>query len=310
MSEIVRVAFTLNGSTHDLTYNNTEDRWEGSITAPTTTSWNNTDHVYTGSVTVYDEAGNSTTVDSTDINFGEALKLRVKEIIKPVATITYPTTGAYIDLTNPTITATLTDEALGSGINTDSVILTIDGTPISNSALTFTPLGGVQNGYTMTYTVPVPNPLPEGPHTITVTATDNDDNVSDTDSSTFNVLTSQPILNVTYPNEDILTNQNTITVTGITDPATPGLTVEIFIGAVSQGNATIEADGSFSHEINLAEGENTIRIVATNAAGVETSVTRIVTVDTMSPTVTSITLTPNPANTGVTLTIRVTATDN
>ena len=55
----------------------------------------------------------------------------------------------------------------------------------------------------------------------------------------------------------------------------------------------------------MSEGANTIQVVATDAAGQKTTVTRSVTLDTSVPKIVAAYITPNPADTGETVVIRV-----
>ena len=67
--------------------------------------------------------------------------------------------------------------------------------------------------------------------------------------------------------------------------------------------------GGFTTELTLNEGVNTIVVTATDGAGKSASVTRMVVVDSGAPEITSITITPNPVETGGAIAIVVTATD-
>ena len=66
---------------------------------------------------------------------------------------------------------------------------------------------------------------------------------------------------------------------------------------------------SFTKDLTLANGTNTITVVATDSAGKSTTVTRTVTPDTGAPVIKSVTLTPNPVDSGKTFVISVEVTD-
>jgi hypothetical protein len=72
---------------------------------------------------------------------------------------------------------------------------------------------------------------------------------------------------------------------------------------------TVGSGGAFSTTVTLSEGSNTITVVATDAAGKTTTVTRTVTLDTVAPTIASITITPNPVDAGKTVIIEVKVSD-
>ena len=73
--------------------------------------------------------------------------------------------------------------------------------------------------------------------------------------------------------------------------------------------ATVATDGTFSKDVTLKSGANTITVIAKDKAGKTTTVTRTVTLDTVAPVIKSITLTPNPVDCGKTFVIAVEVTD-
>ncbi|MBD8930763.1 MAG: hypothetical protein EGQ79_01235 [Ruminococcus sp.] len=289
------VQYIFNGQTYNLTYNSTTKKYEATVTAPSKSSYNQTDHVLGGTIKATDQAGNVTTVDQTHSTLGTSLKLRVKEKVAPVISITAPSSGAYITNTTPTIEFTVTDE--DSGVSSETIAVTIDGTAISSVTKT-----AITGGYKCTCT---PAALKDGAHTISVTASDNDGNAASAKTSSFTVDTVPPTLSVTAPAEGLITKKSTVTVTGKTDDATSKpVTVTVNGTAV-----TVGTDGAFSKDVTLANGSNTITIIAKDKAGKTTTVTRTVTLDTAAPVIKSITLTPNPVDCGKTFVIAVEVTD-
>lgn len=289
------VQYIFNGQTYNLTYNSTTKKYEATVTAPSKSSYNQTDHVLGGTVKATDQAGNVTTVDQTHSTLGASLKLRVKEKVAPVISITAPSAGAYITNTTPTIEFSVTDA--DSGVNSGTIAVTIDGTAISSVTKT-----AITGGYKCTCT---PEALKDGAHTISVTASDNDGNAASAKPSSFTVDTVPPTLSVTAPTDGLITNKSTVTVTGKTDDATSKpVTVTVNGTAV-----TVGTDGAFSKDVSLAKGSNTITIIAKDKAGKTTTVTRTVTLDTVAPVIKSISLTPNPVDCGKTFVIAVEVTD-
>ncbi len=289
------VQYIFNEQTYNLTYNSTTKKYEATVTAPSKSSYNQTDHVLGGTIKATDQAGNVTTVDQTHSTLGTSLKLRVKEKVAPVISITAPSSGAYITNTTPTIEFTVTDA--DSGVSSGTIAVTIDGKAISSVTKT-----AITGGYKCTCT---PAALKDGVHTISVTASDNDGNAASAKTSSFTVDTVPPILSVTAPAEGLITNKSTVTVTGKTDDATSKpVTVTVNGTAV-----TVGTDGAFSKDVTLANGSNTITIIAKDKAGKTTTVTRTVTLDTAAPVIKSITLTPNPVDCGKTFVIAVEVTD-
>ena len=88
--------YIFNGQTINLTYNSTSGKWEATVTAPSKSSYSQTDHVLGGTVKATDVAGNTTTVDQSHATLGSSLKIRVKEKVAPVISITAPTADSYI----------------------------------------------------------------------------------------------------------------------------------------------------------------------------------------------------------------------
>lgn len=286
--------YTFNGQTYNLTYNSTTGKWEATVTAPSKSSYSQTDHVLGGTVKATDVAGNTTTVDQSHATLGASLKVRVKEKVAPVISITAPSAGAYITNTTPPIEFTVTDADSGVA----SIAVTLDGTAISSITKT-----AVTGGYKCT--CKPASALKDGSHTISITATDNDGNTSAAKTSTFTVDTVPPTLSITAPAEGLVTNKKTVTVTGKTDDATSKpVTV-----TVNGSAATVGTDGSFSKDVTLTEGANKITIIATDKAGKTTTVVRNVTLDTAAPVIKSITITPNPVDCGKTFIISVEITD-
>ena len=219
----------------------------------------------------------------------------------PVITILSPTTGAYSTNSKQPVVFTVTDEAGGSGINADSLVVKLDGTAAAASTLVKT---AITNGYSVTYTPA--SALSDGSHTVTVSVSDNDGNAAAAKSTTFKVDTVPPALNVTAPADGLITPSSTIAVSGKTNDATSSpVTVKIALNGADQGSVTVASDGSFNKSVTLAEGTNTIAITATDAAGKASSVTRTVTLDTSVPVVVSATITPNPVDAGATMIISV-----
>ena len=202
---------------------------------------------------------------------------------------------------NQPVTFTVVDEAGGSGVDLDSVVVKLDGSAVSAREVTHS---AVTNGYSFTYTPA--SPMGDGSHTVTVDASDNDGNAAEQKSTTFTVDTVAPSLNVTSPTDGTITNNASMTVTGTTNDATSSpVTVTIQLNSQDQGAITVGADGSFSKALTLANGANVIVVTSTDQAGKSTSVTINVTLDTSVPQIVSATITPNPVDAGETMVISV-----
>lgn len=294
----------INGVTTTLTLNSSTGKYEATVTAPTTSSYNiNDGHYYPVTIKATDEAGNVTTKNDTDATLGASLKLRVKEKTAPIITITYPTASALIINNKPVITFKVTDT--DSGVNPDSIKVTIDtGAAITAGIIK----NAITGGYECTYTPTTA--LADGSHTIKIDASDNDGNAATQKTVTFKVDTVPPSLSVTAPTNGLITNKAACTVTGTTNDVTSSpVTVTVKLNSGAADAVTVNANGTFSKALTLAAGTNTITVVATDSAGKSSTVTRTVTLDTVAPTIKSVTITPNPVDAGKTYVISVEVTD-
>lgn len=301
---IQQVRVQINGTWHVLTYNGSTGKYEKTITAPNTTSYNvNAGHYYPVTVEATNTAGTVTTVNDSDGTVGNSLKLQVKEKVKPTINITSPGAGAYVVNSKQPIVFQLRDEASGSGVNLASLALKIDGGATIGSGSSGMVCTPVTNGYDCTYTPPTA--LSDGSHTVTINVSDFDGNTATQASRSYTVDTVPPILNITSPSNDFITNTAAMVVQGSTNDATSSpVTVTIKLNGVDQGSVPLTS-GNFSKSITLANGANTIVITSKDAAGRETVVTINGTLDTSAPVISAVTITPNPVDAGATMIISV-----
>jgi hypothetical protein len=292
------VSAIINGQTHTLVLNSDTGKYEATITAPSETSYTQSGHYYPVTITAEDDAGNTTTITTTDSTFGEKLKLVVKETVAPTINLTSPTSGSTITNNTPEIKFTVLDSH--SGVDPDSISVKIDDTTYT-SGITKT---AITNGYSCSFTPS--SYLTDGEHSLTIHASDNDGNEKETSATTFTVDTVPPVLTVTNPTEGLVTNKSTVTVTGTTNDVTSSPVTLTINGETT----TVNSDGSFSKVVNLTSGINTITIVSTDSAGKSSTVTRTVRMSTSAPVITYIQIVPNPVDTGKTFTISVTVTDD
>lgn len=299
------VQAVINGTTVTLTYNSSTGKYEATVTAPSKSSYNvNSGHYYPVTIKATDAAGNTTTKTDTDTTLGDSLKLKVKEKVAPVITISSPTAGSYLTNNKPTVKWKVTDA--DSGVNPATIGITIDsGSKVTGDSITKTAVTG---GYECTYTPTAA--LADGSHTIKIDASDFDGNAAGKKSVTFKVDTVPPTLSITAPADKLITNKTAITVKGTTnDKISSPVTVTVKLNSGAATAVTVESDGSFSKDLTLVVGTNTITVVARDAAGKSTTVTRTVTVDQTAPVIKSITINPNPVDCGKTYIISVEVTD-
>lgn len=288
---IKTVSVVINGITTALTYNSSTGKWTGTITAPGSTSFTKSGGYYPVTVTATNDAG--TTATRSDY------QLVVKETVKPTISISSPTSGALVTNNKQPIVFTVVDESGGSGIKISSLVVKLDGTKVTSGIVST----AINNGYSVTYTPA--SALSDGSHTVTVDCSDNDGNVASTKTTTFKVDTIPPSLNVSTPTDGIITNNASCVVSGTTNDTTSSpVTLTVNGSAV-----TVASNGTWTKTITLSEGANTITVIAKDAAGRTTTVTRTVTLDTSVPVISNITISPNPATTGATMTITVEVTN-
>ncbi len=293
---IKSVKININGTEHVLEYNSSSGKWEKTITAPNITSFNLDGGYYPLTVTATNEAGTAASLNASQ---SDALKLVVKEKVKPIIALLSPTSGAYVANAQQPISFNVVDENNGSGIKADSIVLKID-----NVAVTGITKTAITNGYNCSY-APT-SALSDGTHTIQIDVQDNDGNSATTISSSFTIDTIPPVLNITSPQDDLITSNTNIIVTGTTNDATSSpVTIDIKVNGSDAGSVTVNTDGTFSKSVSLTEGENIIEIIATDKANKTTSVTLNVTLDTSVPVISNVEINPNPVDAGATMIVSV-----
>ena len=182
----------------------------------------------------------------------------------PEILATSPANGESINDQSPTIQVDYVDPVVSAGVA--FVLFTLDGFPFLSAFGTF-------NETTFTWSTPFDLSL--GTHVANLTIFDGAGFVTWYEWS-FTIDTAPPALFVTSPDFD-LTNSPSVTVAGTTEPG-----ASITVGGLA---VAVSGAGAFGTTAILAEGANTIVIVATDAAGNSASETRSVTLDTVAPAV-------------------------
>ena len=301
MSAIKEAYIMFNGQKVVAQYDERTKTWTATTNAPANSSWSQPDHVYKVEIHAVDAANNEATMTSANPTYGDQLKIRVLEKSKPTATIVSPTQGSVLGASEQDIVLEMSD-AGGSGLNETTVVFTVNGESHAGD-LSFTDHESKRRA---TYHV---TGLNDGQNTITFQVTDNDGNVSELATTTFVVSTTAPSLTVDTPTEGLITNSNRLTVTGSTTPGSDAVT----IADVKVNNASVKLSGdstkTFSHEVTLTEGKNTITVVSTDSIGKATTVTRHVTLDTKAPIITDVVAEATTVDSGGTIKITFKVTD-
>ena len=299
---ISRVRVQINGTWTNLTYNSATGAYEATITAPAVTSFNRSGGYYPVTVEATNTAGTVTTVNDTHATLGNSCKLLVQERVKPTVTLVSPTSGARVTNNKQPVVFNVVDESGGSGIDIQSVVVMLDDREQTDLTLEKT---AITNGYRYTF---IPGTaLSDGDHRFSAQASDNDGNTSSVAEMVFTVDTVAPTLNITSPAEGLLTASTSIVVAGTTNDVTssPVALTMALDGGTAQA-VTVTSNGGFTKTFSsLAHGNHKVVIVAKDAAGKTTTVTRNFTVDTSIPVISKITITPNPADAGSTMKISV-----
>lgn len=301
MSAIKEAYIMFNGQKVVARYDERTKTWTATTNAPANSSWSQPDHVYKVEIHAVDAANNKATMTSANPTYGDQLKIRVLEKSKPTATIVSPTQGSVLGASEQDIVLEMSD-AGGSGLNETTVVFTVNGESHAGD-LSFTDHESKRRA---TYHA---TGLNDGQNTITFRVTDNDGNVSELATTTFVVSTTAPSLTVDTPTEGLITNSNRLTVTGSTTPGSDAVT----IADVKVNNASVKLSGdstkTFSHEVTLTEGKNTITVVSTDSIGKATTVTRYVTLDTKAPIITDVVAEATTVDSGGTIKITFKVTD-
>lgn len=289
---ITKVRVKINGTWTNLT-KDSAGKWTGSVTAPASTSYNQSGGYFPITVEATNSAGTVTTVDATDTTLGSVLRLVVKETTKPVIKLVQPSNGAYISNNKLPVIFEVTDETGGSGVNASTVALKLAGTTYKDGSTGMSKTA-ITDGYRFTFTPQAA--LSDGAKAIEITASDHDGNAAAKVTASYTVDTVPPTLTISSPQDGLATNQKNVVLTGITnDTLSSPVTVTVMHGSASYTPA-VANDGSFSQALVLTEGVNTIKIVSTDAAGKSTTINLTVTLDTSVPTIKSATFAPNPVN--------------
>lgn len=278
MSEIVRAYAKYKGQQYNASYSSGTQKWSVDIPSGAESSYSQSNHTYPIELHAFDAAGNETIMYATDDTYGDQLNIRVLEKTKPTATIVSPTQDSVLGSATQDIKLELSD-AGGSGLNMASVIFKVNNVQVS-TGLTWSDSGSKK---VCTYHA---TNLSDGSNSVSLQVTDNDGNVSDLATVSFVISTKAPTLNLTSPAENLLTNSNKITVSGVAAAGDNNVTLQEV--AVNGTPVSVGEGGAFSYEYTGSEGENTIDITAKDSLGRVTTVTRHVTVDTKAPIISDV----------------------
>ena len=300
---IQSVKATINGIEYPLTYSSELGKYYVDIQAPSASSYPQTNHYFPVRIDVVDSYGNTASATDSTPTIGNNLKLFVKEQVKPVATITSHTSGSYITQDYVNLAFTIldnTNQSTGySGIDPSTITMTSSAGTVGTPTLT-----AVTGGYSGTVAI---TDIPDGNVTFSVNGADYDGNTANTAQVTVIIDTVAPSLVVSSPADGYETNLDRITIIGTASDATSSpVTVTISLRGTDQGTVALDSSGHYEKEIGtLIEGENSISVTATDAAGKSTTLTFSVWYSSAIPVISNPVITPNPVDAGTTYRLTV-----
>jgi RHS repeat-associated protein len=205
----------------------------------------------------------------------------------PVIVNHSPATGSLLNDPQPVVSASYSDEANGSGINTASIRLTLDGADVTPRS--------VVAATGISYSPPAR--LAEGLHTVSLALADRAANPASL-TWQFTTDTIAPVPKVTSHADGQFVNTPVITLSGSVDDPSAVVTVNGTPAAVS--------GTTFSLGITLHDGGNPIAVIAKDAAGNIGTANLTIYLDTTPSTITI--LSPHPDDFVNTPTISVSGT--
>lgn len=288
---------------------NGDGTYTATITAPSVSSWKQENHVYLAEIHAEDLAGNTTVMTSTNGVYGNQLKIRVLEKTPPTVNILQPTQDAVLGSSNQVIKVSFSDGVRGSDIDDSTLHLYINGSEVSLAGILITTTPIRENGFTVgsvhSFEYQATG-LSDGVNTVEFSVSDNDGNVG-TKSISFIISTAAPLLSVTSPTEGFITNQDHVTVTGTTSVSSEYVHIqEVTVNGTA---VTVASNGSFSTDVDLSSGDNTITVISKDNIGKTTSVTRNVVYDNSPPVITDVVTESTTVDVGGTIRITFKVSD-
>src|SRR5712692_6991220 len=220
------------------------------------------------SVTVYDRAGNAAPMQPQTFTV---------DSIPPVITLQSPLDGAFIGSSQPAVSFSYSDTN-GTGVDTTAVHVLVDGVEVTANFQ----IGPTAAQGTLTA------PLADGQHSLLIKVADLAGNTTPNTTGFF-VDSHAPVLTITSPKDGIYQRQLSVLVTGTVQDVDPQTTVQCVLGAISIPAVLTLQSGqptAYSCTVSLTEGPNPIQVIAKNRAGLQSTATVHVILDTIPPQVT------------------------
>lgn len=257
---IQQVRARLQGQWVTLTYDPTLRGWKGTLT-PDGTSFHQPGGYFNIEVEAQNDTGQTATADGSSL---QSLRLTVNERQPPVLTLISPEQG-YVTTNQPTVTFTAVDETGGSGVDPESLAITLDGAPATGAAAT-----AIAGGYRIVYTPA--GPLAEGSHALAISIKDYDGNTGRL-ALAYTVDTIPPALTLKEPRYRTVVDTAAIEVAGTATDITQPVTVQAWVnGVMVIDEHPPYSGGGFRWDLPLTPGGNQISVTARDGAGLESQV--------------------------------------
>ena len=209
------------------------------------------------------------------------------DTVAPTVSITAPANNSFTNNNEPTLTATASDNAGGSGL------ASVQFQYSSNGGTTWTNAGAAETSGPFSYTFSTA--LADGHYEARAVAIDNADNSTTSTAASFTIDTVAPTVSITAPANNSFTNNNkpTLTATASDNAGGSGL-ASVQFQYSSNGDSTwtnagaAETSGPFSYTFStaLTDGSYEAQAVAIDKAGNSTTSTVVsFTVNTVAPTI-------------------------
>ncbi len=184
----------------------------------------------------------------------------------PVISNPQPADGSLLNIAGPVISAQYADDVKGTGIDSSTARITVDGKDVTSSAS----IADTGLSYT-------PSALPEGNHAVTVAVSDKAKNPTSF-SWHFTTDTIAPVVKITSHQNNEYLNTPTVVISGTLDDPTASVTVNGKAAQVTGNTFTLSGQA-------LTEGQNTITVEAQDPAKNIGKDSIAVNLDTAAPTV-------------------------
>lgn len=185
----------------------------------------------------------------------------------PTLSLISPVSGALLNNASPTLIFELKDKGVGADPTTISLV--------SNDTVIASVCA--EDAVTKQTSCSLIEPLTDGVWDIAATVKDYMGNKSEAELFTFTIDTVPPVITVSSPTNNLLTNNSQQILVGSLSEAS--------VLTINTSPVTVSANNDFTHAVSLIEGSNNFEFLATDLAGNSSSTQFNLTLDTFPPAV-------------------------